>query len=257
MAGSDDLGELEIGGGQIVRQPRLLLRLPPIRGGYSDAQLDDYRDLQRRSFPWRPPVELDVRARAHPAAPAGTLGFGFWNDPFTLSLGQGGAERRLPAAPQALWFFYGSEPNDFAFPGGIRGGGWRASSLRSRAVPGWLLAAPALAAFVLSYLPGIRRPVMRSALRQVRAAEHLLALDLDSWHRYRLLWQGAQATFFVDDEPVLMAERPSPGPLGFVAWIDNQYAVATPEDGFRFGVLTTEAEQRLELDGLTIKSLGG
>ncbi len=75
---------------------------------YSNAQVDDYRGLSRRRFPWRPPAKLTVRARfSHPAGHLkGTAGFGFWNDPFLMT----GA--RLPALPQAIWFFYASPPSD-------------------------------------------------------------------------------------------------------------------------------------------------
>jgi hypothetical protein len=37
-----------------------------------------------------------------------------------------------------------------------------------------------------------------------------------------------------------------------VTWIDNQYAVASPEKGFRFGVIPTSREQWLEISDLEI-----
>ena len=52
-----------------------------------------------------------------------------------------------------------------------------------------------------------------------------------------------------------MAPNPPPGPLGFVAWIDNQYAVATPRGELRFGALTC-GPQWLELASLSIEPLG-
>lgn len=254
-SGTDQLSPLEIGGGHVDRGQPTILRLPANRQSYADAQLDDYQGLRRSDFPWRPPLEMSLRARASVARPLGTLGFGFWNDPFSLTIGGGGAARRLPAPPQALWFFYGSQPNDMAFPGGERGAGWKASCLRSMELPTWLLAAPALAAYLLSHVPWLRGPVMRTALQQIRAQEQALELDLTTWHSYRLAWRAAAAAFYVDGEQVLQAEHPHPGPLGFVAWIDNQYAVISPERGLRFGVLNTEVEQRLELDDLLIAPL--
>ncbi len=247
---------LEIGGGLSRHQrDRWLLSLPPDRRAYADAQIDDYRGLSRADLPWQPPVELALRARASSPHPRGTLGFGFWNDPFTLALGQGGAARRLPAAPQAIWFFYGSPPNHLTFVPGIPGAGWKAMSLRSPRVPALVLAAPAAAAFLLSFLPGIRRPVMKAALGTVSASESLLAAPLDEWHSYRLQWRRDSAVFWMDGENVLTAPDPPSGPLGFVAWIDNQYAVASPEKGLRFGVLPTEMGQTLEIDGLAITPL--
>jgi hypothetical protein len=53
---------------------------------------------------------------------------------------------------------------------------------------------------------------------------------------------------------VLVAPDPPPGPLGFVAWIDNQYAVATPRGSLRFGTLASEREW-LALDALAITPL--
>ncbi len=54
---------------------------------YSNAQIDDYQNLKRRRFPWRPPLRLTVRARfSHSQADLrGTAGFGFWNDPFLMT----------------------------------------------------------------------------------------------------------------------------------------------------------------------------
>jgi hypothetical protein len=49
------------------------------------------------------------------------------------------------------------------------------------------------------------------------------------------------------------AVDPPTGPLGFVAWIDNQFAVASPEGGFRFGTLATQEEQWLEIENLSLE----
>lgn len=98
---------------------------------------------------------------------------------------------------------------------------------------------------------------MRKALRQVTAFESLLTPLLNDWHSYSLTWRSGGATFEVDGEIVLHAPEVPAGPLGFVAWIDNQYAVATPEDGFRFGVLPLKEAQWLEISDLQLNtSLG-
>ncbi len=49
-----------------------------------------------------------------------------------------------------------------------------------------------------------------------------------------------------------MAHAPPVDPLGFVAWIDNQYAVVSPEQGLRFGTLPLPAEQWMEIADLEI-----
>src|SRR5512147_1754689 len=84
-------------------------------GAYRWAQIDDHLRLARRSFPCRPPLRLDLRARLSALDLPGTWGFGFWNDPFSTSLGVGGAARRLPVLPNAAWFFYAGQPNYLAF----------------------------------------------------------------------------------------------------------------------------------------------
>src|SRR5262249_25312450 len=90
------------GGGLLtVRNSTLRMELPSARtGAYSDAQIDDYGSLRPSQYPWRPPLRMEVRARAsHPAQPLGnstdeggeqqhlrgTAGFGFWNYPLSLS----------------------------------------------------------------------------------------------------------------------------------------------------------------------------
>jgi len=245
------------GGGRVEQSPdgAWRLSLPPTSRGYVDAQIDDYQSLPRAAFPWRPPLRLTLSARCRPSAPRGTLGFGFWNDPFTLSLGQGGAARRLPASPQAVWYFYGSPPNDLAFSGGVRGDGWKAVSLAGPRIPSPALAPGAAAAFALSRLPLLRGPVVRAARRTVRAAEASLLTPLDEWHTYTLEWHPCEARFEVDGEAVLISGIVPRPPLGFVAWIDNQFATASPEAGFRFGTLVTAETQTLEIADLHIQRL--
>ena len=248
-----NLNPLELGGGRVSQTDHIRLTIPPIATGYADAQVDDHRQLKRADLPWRPPLVMQLQARANPIQPLGTLGFGFWNDPFALSLGQAGAARKLPAAPNALWFFYGSEPNSLAMAPGAPATGWKASSLRTTRLPSLLLAAPALAAFGLSYVRLLRRLVVRAAKSLVAASEMGLAAPLDQWHDYRLEWTQAAARFWVDSQLVLEASQPPTGPLGFVAWIDNQYAQVSAEHGIRFGVLATSQTQILEVRQLTIE----
>ncbi|MBK8618113.1 MAG: hypothetical protein IPN96_13565 [Anaerolineales bacterium] len=81
---------------------------------YRDAQLDDYSQLPRHKFPHQT-VSLSLRAKTSSTSIAGTWGFGLWNDPFGLSLGFGGSPFRLPALPNAVWFFYGSGENYLSF----------------------------------------------------------------------------------------------------------------------------------------------
>lgn len=246
---------LRIGGGQVEALAPGVWRLdiPTDPGGYADAQIDDYRRLRRRDFLWRPPAVMSLEARASLAAPRGTLGFGFWNDPFTLSLGQRGAGRRLPAAPRAAWFFYASPPSVLALNEEGPDHGWQAMVIDAPAIPSLLLAVPAAAGLVGLNLPGTRRSALRAARRFLRAALAALPHRLDEWHGYTIAWREDGVRFVVDGEEVLAAPAPRP-PLGFVAWIDNQYAVLSLERGLRFGVIGEHPAQNLEIRNLHLSS---
>ena len=231
------------------------MSLPPATSGYNNAQLDDYHALKRGEFWWRAPLRMHLRARASHQAPQGTLGFGFWNDPFTLSLGQRGAGRRIPAPPQTACFFYGSRPNDLSFTPGVPGHGWKAMVLRSPQIPSPLLLPAAGLGVVLSRIPYIRAPIVNTAKASVQAAEALMDVDLRVWHTYEIQWHPSELIFKVDGDVVLSTEVAPCEPLGFVTWMDNQYAVATGENGLRFGVLPVDELQWLEAEGLTIEKL--
>ncbi len=231
-----------------------LLRLSPT-GAYADAQLDDTAGLARRNFRWQPPLRLSLRARISESVPLGTFGFGFWNDPFAVAFGQGGAARKFPTAPQCVWFFHGSPPLDLPLASGVPGCGWKAATLRSRVIPALLLAPLAAGAFALAGLPPARRWLFARARNFYQAEESLLSADPSGWHAYAVEWQPSFAAFSVDGREVLRSLHPPVGPLGLVLWIDNQYAVASAAKGFAFGVLPLEKEQSLELEEVRIEPL--
>jgi hypothetical protein len=232
--------------------PDTILRLAPTRA-YADAQLDDTAGRARRDLHWRPPLRFSLRARASASAPPGTFGFGFWNDPFSISLGQGGAARKLPAAPQCAWFFHGEPPLDLPLKPGVPGSGWKAATLRFRRVPMPLLAPLAAGGVLLASLPFLRRPLFACARAFYHAEEALLPTDPAEWHAYAIEWRLGGIRFFVDDLLVLESEFPPHPPLGLVLWIDNQYAIASPAKGFGFGVLPLEAGQNLALAEIRIE----
>jgi hypothetical protein len=239
--------------GMISLFHRALLTLPPVKT-YADAQLDDTQNLPRGSLRWRPPLRFSVRARTSIPAPPGTFGFGFWNDQFSLSLGMGGAARKLPSAPQCAWFFYGSPPLDLSLADGVPGWGWKAATLRFRNIPAPVLAPIAVGGVVLVSLPPLRRWALAQARRVYRAEERLLPIDPSQWHTYAIEWHLPSVGFFVDGVEVLRSFHPPSPPLGLVLWIDNQYAVASAEKGFGFGVLALEREQTLELEAARIET---
>ncbi len=228
-------------------------------GEYTNAQIDDYARLKRRaSYPWRPPLRLDVRARAsnpaaHPQgtggrfALVGTAGFGFWNLPFSTR----GDILRLP---DAVWFFYASPPSQMRLVPGSPGWGWKAQVVHAQRLGALAAGIPTLATVAWARLTGNQHPAARWVQRLSGAREIILDTDLTTWHDYRLEWLHQEARFFVDGAPVFTAPNPPRGPLGFVAWMDNQYAIATPRGHFHFGTLGA-GPQWLELDSIAITSL--
>ena len=89
--------------------------------------------------------------------------------------------------------------------------------------------------------------------RQAAATEILLDMPLLEWHEYGLTWRPDGAVFEVDGNVVAESSIAPHGPLGFVAWIDNQYAVLSETEGIRFGLLPTEVEHWLEIQDLRVE----
>jgi len=237
---------------------------------YRLAQLDGYASLSRRRFPLRfPPsaslrtsLSLSLSARTSSDSIAGTWGFGLWNDPFGISLGFGGSPFRLPALPNAAWFFGASKENYLSFrdastASGLDtgeknarptrppvGNGFLAQAFRSPKFHPWLV--PAVLA-----LPFSRKLARRWLGKVIHDDGVALSVDVTQWHRYRLDWSLTRVAFEVDDAPVFeSAVSPNP-PLGLVIWIDNQYAAFTPEGRIAMGVLEGKDEW-LEIKDLEI-----
>lgn len=218
---------------------------------YSDAQITDYKGLPRRAYPWQPPLRLTVRAWASHATDAlrGTAGFGFWNQPFVPVL------RDVPRLPRAVWFFFGSPPNNMALAKGVPGWGWKAAVLDASRLPFLLLAPFAPLGFLLMRIPALYRWLWPVGQWAVGASEAPLPVDLAEPHTYMLEWRRDIVRFTVDGAPVHTTPYAPRGPLGFIAWMDNQYAVVTPQGRFRFGYVAAPGMQWLALDTIHIEPL--
>ena len=244
---------LEIGGGRVGLGPAgLALSLPPQDGtAYADAQITDYAGRARRDFPWRPPLRLTVEAQASGPGDslAGTAGFGFWNDPFQPG------RREIPRPPRAAWFFFGAPPNDLRLALDRPGHGWQAATFDASRALFWTLLPLALPGFLLMRVPALYRALWPLGQRALGVAEAPLPADLlGAPHTYTLDWRVGRVTFAVDGATVLETARSPRGPLGFIAWIDNQYAIVTPQGRFGWGV-APGAAQRLCLTRITIAPL--
>ncbi len=220
--------------------------------GYTDAQIDDYQRLRRHDFRWRAPLTLSVRARfSHPAGElVGTAGFGFWNDPFLMT----GA--RLPALPRAIWFFYASPHSALKLDLHVPGHGWKAATIDAIRLPFFLLAPTAPLAVPLMNVRPLYRVLWPVGQWTIGVSEALIDVDMTAWHTYRLDWGVHRACFTVDETVVLDCGTPPRGPLGFVAWIDNQAMMATPWGQFGWRALPLPQRQWMEIGGLHIQQRG-
>ena len=228
------------------------LEIPPGPADpYRLAQLDDYHQLPRHAFPWSPPLTISLCARASDKNISGTWGFGLWNDPFSFSLGLGGAAQRLPALPNATWFFYASPPNFLSFRDDQPAQGFLAATFRSAAIPAPLLAiaAPGLGAGLWPPTARLLRRVLRAFIKQDAVR---LTHNVTEWHSYELHWQAEKVTFGVDDGIVCTTSVSPRGPLALVIWIDNQYAALPPTGKLTFGRLPLDQTAWLEIDQLEI-----
>lgn len=246
-------------------------------GSYRLAQLDDYSSLSRSRFPLNAPAGFSLRCRVsppfHPPIFAqsnsaseenevgrkwgkrgglpGTWGFGFWNDPFAVSLGLGGASRRLPCLPNAAWFFYGSSENYLSLREDKPASGLLAASLSSPKIPSLLIAA-GLPAAALLFSKALARRLRWAASQIVREDSLRLGMDPADWHEYRLGWSAQRVEFFVDGKSVFETGISPHGPLGLVIWIDNQFAAFTPAGKISAGTLENPAPAWMEITDLKL-----
>ena len=246
MHRTDAWRRTELGRGSVSGDEQINLTLPPAGSAtYHDAQISDYSS--RAGFLNRPPLRLSLRACAVGDL-RGTAGFGFWNQ--TFMPGQRGFH-----IPQAIWFFFAGPPNDIALAQGLPGSGWKAAVINAR---NWrfyaLLFAPL--GFLLMRNKFLYQALWPLGQRAIGVSENLLdpALLLD-FHSYAIEWRGDQAAFLVDGEVVLRASVRMRDALGFIAWIDNQYAIVRPQGKFGHGLLDIPTAQSLQLRDLRIQSL--
>lgn len=211
---------------------------------YHLAEVDDTHMRPRHAFPWRPPVRLRVQARfSAPDTLRGTAGFGFWNMAVSTT-----ADSVALIAPQVFWVFLASPPNQLAFTPGWSGRGFFVQSIRSPVLPRWMERLGVLALRV----PFVARLAYRTAQTIVPAAERPLDhIDPTAWHTYELEWEPTRVRCLVDGHQVLAAPIAPRAPLGFVAWVDNQFAAVNAT--LRGGWLSVETEQFLDLREIVIE----
>ena len=235
---------------------------------YRLAQLDDYTQIARSRFPLCLPLTLTLSARASSESIPGTWGFGLWNDPFGLPLGFGGNPFRLPALPNALWFFGASKESYLSFRSSeqenhtptFAANGFIAQSFRAPKFHPLLL----LAGLALPFSRTLTRRILGKVIDEdgIQLWDHEVqqqtvrvqsqGVDPTQWHRYRLEWRERQVRFEVDDMQVFESSVSPNPPLGLVIWLDNQYAAFTSEGKIGFGILENPEPAWLEIKELEV-----
>lgn len=220
---------------------------------YRLAQLDDHLRIARKHYPWYPPMRLELEARISSNSLPGTWGFGLWNDPYGFSCGPGDGFLRLPALPNALWFFYSSPLCYLSFRDDRPGNGFLAQLFSSPRFSNLVI--PAALAFPFSRRATRRllsRVIGEDAVRldEPRTSSEPAAFDPRAWHRYALEWRADSTRFSVDDARVLETSWSPRPPLGVVIWIDNQHAALTPAGRLSFGLETNPEPAWLEVRDL-------
>ncbi len=195
-------------------------------------------------------MRLDLKARVSQQAGPGTWGFGFWNDPYGFSCGPGESLPRLPALPQAAWFFGASPRCYLSFRDDKPGNGLYAQVLSGASFRPKLI----LAALELPFAPKRSRRILAEVIAEDGAA---VTTDPRDWHKYQVDWKPSETSFEVDGIKVLMSSISPKAPLGLVVWIDNQYAAFDPEGHIRWGVEASAEEQWLEVKDLELSLPGG
>lgn len=250
------LTEFKIGDGALAFEKEgLRLSIPANDGSrYHDAQIMDYAGLARADYPWQPTPDHAIRLTvdasfSHRAADfRGTAGFGLWNQP--IMPGQ-----RWPRLPRAAWFFMAGQTCNMALAKGVPGMGWKAATLDATRLPFLALAPTAPLGVLLMRNRAIYKRLYPVGQWALGVAEALIELDTRTTHRYVMEWSQRALTFRVDDQ-LLMHSRIAPrGTLGFVAWVDNQYAVVTPQGALGFGLTGALNEQWMCLKSLRLEKV--
>ena len=238
----------ELGSGKVGRADGAInLSLDAASSGtYHDAQISDY--AARADFNNVPPLRLSLSARAHGQL-TGTAGFGFWNHAFMPG-------QRSLRLPQAVWFFYAGPSSEIALAKGVPGWGWKAATFDALNWRFLALLPAAPLGFLLMRSARLYQRFWTVGQRAIGVNETLLdATLLRDWHSYSIEWLADGAVFFVDGALVLRAAHAPRGKLGFIAWVDNQYALVTPQGRFGWGLLDIPAAQALELRDIEISPL--
>ena len=232
-----------------------VLSIPAGSGNrYRLSQLDDHLGLQRSRYPCRPPMKLRLEARASAADLPGTWGFGLWNDPYGFSFAPGNGILRLPALPNAAWFFHSSPVSYLSFRDDTPANGFLAQVFASPRFDANLIRAGLTLPFSMRRARRLLARVISEESASLDGASDSIRpagrLDVTQWHVYALEWSSARIRFVVDNVCVLDTPLSPRPPLGVVIWIDNQHAGFNPQGKLSFGLEPNPQPAWLEIRDL-------
>jgi hypothetical protein len=228
------------------------LQIPPgNKGKYSLAQLDNYARLSRNKFPVTRSAILSLKCRVSASSLPGTWGFGFWNDPFAVSFGLNGGIRRIPALPNAAWFFHASSENYITFTNDLPGNGFLTQIYQAPRIPSLLLTPGILGSPFLLYRPASRL-LRRIASKLISQKSQSVELDVTEWHTYSLSIINQSTLFSIENKIIFQSDLFPHCPLGVVIWIDNQYASWTPDGKLGFGTISNNTSNWLEIKDIEL-----
>lgn len=242
----------QVGQGSVVRRPRSVhfTLLPCDDTAYHNAQITEYTP-EKKDFQFKPPLRLQVKAYSslHPNNMVGTAGFGFWNHPFEPG-------KRFAVRPQTLWFFFSSPKSNIALAKGVPGNGWKAATFDAKRWQFAVLAPLLPIGVLLMRIPPVYNALWGIGQQAIGVTEAALDKNLlNMEHIYTLEWRKDGATFRVDDDIVHETRNVPQNPLGFVAWMDNQYMILTPQGHFKSGFSAVKQPQALVLSEILIEPL--
>lgn len=221
---------------------------------YRLAQIDDYQNKPRSAFPWYPPLRLSLKAKSSDQSIPGTWGFGFWNDPFHFSIKLAKARFRLPALPQAIWYFFASPESYLSLDNHSPANGQIVTTYHSMNIHP-LIFSPAAILLPLVGLPPFGKAIRKISQYFVKQSGKSIDHDLLKFHNYEIEWKSNVASFYLDGDEIYHTDIVPKSPLGLVIWIDNQYAALPPNGKIRFGTLSIHHPVSIEIQDLKIKTL--
>ncbi len=236
-------------GGTVTETERGWLLSIPSGGAnrYRLSQIDDHLRIPREEYPRRPPFRMSLEARVSASDLPGTWGWGLWNDPYAFAFGPGeNSWLRLPALPNAAWFFYSSPVCYLSFCNDKLGNGFLAQAFSSPHRH------PLLIRAILTF-PFSRRATRRLLRRIIGEDLAAVTTGVKEWHAYTLDWLETGMRFRVDEQLLLETSINPRPPMGIVIWIDNQYAAFTPQGKVRFGLEKNPEPAWMEIRDLRLE----